>query len=51
VTATPENAEENSDFHDDEALQIARDPALARIIAAWPALTEPIKRAILALIG
>jgi hypothetical protein len=26
------------------------DPALARIVASWPALPEPIRRAVLALI-
>lgn len=29
----------------------ARDPDLARLIAAWPTLPEPIRRAILALVG
>jgi hypothetical protein len=29
----------------------AIDPDLARIVAAWPTLAEPIKRAMLALIG
>jgi len=27
------------------------DPALTRIIAAWPTLPEPIRRAMLALVG
>jgi hypothetical protein len=27
------------------------DPDLAKVIAAWPSLSEPIKRAMLALIG
>jgi hypothetical protein len=27
------------------------DPALAKIVAAWPSLPEPIRRAMLALIG
>ena len=27
------------------------DPDLAKIVAAWPTLAEPIKRAMLALIG
>jgi hypothetical protein len=29
----------------------ALDPELARIVAAWPKLPEPIRRAMLALIG
>jgi hypothetical protein len=51
VTATAENAEENSDFQDHEALELARDADLARIVAAWPSLAGPIKRAMFALIG
>jgi hypothetical protein len=27
------------------------DPELARVIAAWPELPEPMRRAVLALIG
>ena len=51
VTAPCENAEENGDFQDDEAREIARDPDLAQIVAAWPSLAGPIKRAMFALIG
>jgi hypothetical protein len=52
MTATPEIAEENCDFQDDEALEIARiDPELQRLINAWPDLPAPIRRAIHALIG
>jgi hypothetical protein len=50
MAATPEIAEENSDFQDDEALELARDPDLAKIVAAWSTLAEPIKRAMVALI-
>jgi hypothetical protein len=51
VTATREIIEEYSDVQDDEAPELARDPDLSRIIAAWPSLTEPIKRAMLALVN
>ena len=51
VTATPEILEDNSDFQDDEAPELARDADLARIVAAWPSLAGPIKRAMFALIG
>jgi hypothetical protein len=52
VTATPKNAEENGDFQDDEALELARiDPELQRLIDAWPDLPAAIRRAMLALIG
>ena len=30
---------------------VPADPDLAKIVAAWPTLSEPIKRAMLALIG
>lgn len=29
----------------------ACDPELAKVVAAWPALAEPIRRAVLALVG
>jgi hypothetical protein len=51
VTATPEIPEENSDSQDSAARQLARDPDLAQIVAAWPSLAGPIKRAMFALIG
>lgn len=31
--------------------QKALDPDLSRILAAWPTLPEPIRRAVLALVG
>jgi hypothetical protein len=51
VTATPEILEENSDFQDDEAPELARETDLAKTIAAWPTLPDAIRRAMLALIG
>jgi hypothetical protein len=51
MTAPCENAEENSDFSALLAPELARiDPDLARIVAAWPTLAEPIRRAMLALV-
>jgi hypothetical protein len=32
-------------------IAIPTDPDLARVLAAWPELSEPIRRAILALVG
>jgi hypothetical protein len=63
--AVLKTAVRNSEAQDDErladstesnvafcvALLSKRDPALAKIIARWPSLPEPIKRAMLALIG
>jgi hypothetical protein len=31
--------------------RVPADPDLTRLVAAWPALPEPIKRAVLALVG
>lgn len=52
---TPVNLEENVNSGASAAPGGARpseiDRDLARIIAAWPSLPEPIRRALLALIG
>jgi hypothetical protein len=33
------------------AQSVESDPSLTKIVAAWPSLPEPIRRAMLALIG
>jgi hypothetical protein len=52
---TPIPAGQTNELHSrlpqNDAQRAANDPALAEIITAWPSLTEPIKRAILALVG
>jgi hypothetical protein len=47
-----------NDLRQDEAALTGRlqpgtppDPDLARVVEAWPTLAEPIRRAVLALIG
>ena len=52
----PDNVERNDDSQQTAAQIIAQpqpqvDPQLARVVAAWGSLPEPIKRAMLALIG
>src|ERR1700704_4988266 len=46
-----EIAEENSDFHTLLAPELARDAEVAKIIAAWPSLPEPVRHAMLALVA
>ena len=50
-TTMPGLVEENASFSDRAAPGVAVDAELARIVAAWPTLPEPLKRAMLALIG
>ena len=35
----------------DDAKSDALDPELAKIVAAWPSLPEPIRRAVVAFVG
>ncbi len=44
-------ASEHNGRSDDLIAGETLDPDLARVVAAWPTLSEPIRRAVLALIG
>jgi len=44
-------AANTSDDGDPGVAQTPADPNLARVVEAWPALSEAIRRAVLALVG